>query len=271
MKQILICAGGGCCGHFIASLIRTMQYPDIYITEKQRFSISNNGSCDHMAFAGTISSDYMRAVLNVFPYPESNENGSIIQHALSQPETTYFKCLSIQEKNNDTVNVLHYWWPENIKKFLSIDNVHIIMVRAHQKDYRLVAVNKINKNFDSVNDNNLADYKFYYKSLLDEHALDTTELDNLTSMIDLPNSVKELLYKAWENSIHIRSKSNPVPNHHDRLDVLYVDDIYNNREKVIALISKVMKLEANDSTYKLYDDYMLAQKDILNYIEKNQQ
>ena len=70
--------------------------------------------------------------------------------------------------------------------------------------------------------------------------------------------------------MRLRSKDNPIPDANDKLDILYVDDIYNNREKVISLISQVMDLEPNVSTYKLYDDYMLAQKDILNYIEKNQ-
>jgi hypothetical protein len=265
MKQILICAEGGCCGNFIASLIRTMQNPEIYITNKN-LSISDAGSCDHMSCAGSISTDYMTGILKIHPYPESIKGGWLIYHTLAQK--TYFKVLSDWEKQHDTVNVLHYWNPENIKKFLSIDDVHIIMVRAHEKDFRLVAVNKIDKNFDASNDRNLLDYKFAYKSLLDRYDYNTDELDILTTLDDLPISIKEQLYNAWEDNMRERSEVSPEPDAHDRLDILYVDDIYNNREKVISLISRVMNLEPNTSTYKLYDEYMLAQKDILNYIEK---
>jgi len=265
MKQILICAEGGCCGNFIASLIRTMQDPNIYITNKN-LSITGVGSCDHMACAGSIGTDYMSNFLKICPYPESTEGGEIVYQTLAQK--TYFKVLSDWEKQNDIINVLHYWLPENIKKFLTIDDVHIIMIRAHEKDYRLVAINKINKNFDFSNDRNLLDYKSAYKELLKKYGYDTTELDSITTLIDLPTSVKENLYNAWKNFMHRRSEANPVPEANDKLNILYVDDIYNNREKVISLISRVMKLEPNASTYKLYDDYMLAQKDILNYIEK---
>jgi hypothetical protein len=267
MKQILICAEGGCCGNFVASLIRTMQNPSIYVTNKH-LSISSIGSCDHMSCGSSIVTDYMVGVLNIYPYPESKANSNIIYNALAHPETTYFKVLSDWEKQNDTVNVIHYWWPENIKKFLSIENVNVIMIRSHEKDYRLVAINKINKNFDASNDRDISSYKLNYKNFLKKLGHDTTELDNLTSLSNLSTSFKELLYKVWEDNIRKRSKDYPVPDHCDKLDILYVDDIYNDREKVISLISRVMKLEANDNTYKLYDDYMIAQKDILDYIEK---
>lgn len=270
MKKILICAEGGCCGNFVASLIRTMQDSNLYKNNKQ-LSISNNGSCDNMSFASSIGTDYIRGVLNLHLYPESTQGSWIIYHTLVQAETTYFKLLSYWEKQHETVNVLHYWWLENIKKFLSVPDVHIIMIRAHEKDYRLVSINKINKNFESGrSDRDLIDFKYHYKNLLSEYNYDTTELDNLTSLDNLSSSIKELLYKVWEDFIRKRSNDNPIPPADDRLDILYVDDIYNNREKVISLISRVMKLEANDSTYKLYDEYMLAQKDILNYIEKTQ-
>lgn len=267
MKQILICTEGGCCGNFIASLIRTLQEPDVYVINKH-FSISGKGSCDHMAFAGSIGTDYMQGILKLNPYPESLMGGWAIYHTLAQK--TYFKILSDWEKQQDTVNVLHYWNPENIKKFLSIDDVHVIMIRAHEKDYRLVAINKIDKNFDASNDRNLLNYKSAYKGLLEGYGYDTTGLDILTTLDDLPISIKELLYDAWEDVIRKKSEEYTILDAQDRLDILYVDDIYNNKEKVISLISRVMNLEANANTYKLYDDYMLAQKDILNFIEKTQ-
>ena len=265
MKQILICACGGCGGNFIASLIRTMQEPEIYINNKH-LRISDAGSCDHMAGAGSIGRDYLVGLLKICPYPETLSSGWAVYHTLAQK--SYFKILSDWSKKHDTVNVLHYWHPENIKKFLSIDDVHIIMVRAHEKDFRLSAINKIDKNFDADNDRDIVSHKFYYKSLFKAQGLDTTQLDNLTTLVDLPTDARELLYKAWEDSIRRRSEDNPIPEANDKLHILYLDDIYNNREKVISLISRVMNLEANDSTYQLYDDYMLAQKDILNYIEK---
>jgi len=267
MKQILICAEGGCCGNFIASLIRTMQNPNMHITDKH-YGISAKGSCDHMAGAGSIVTDYLTNTLNIYPYPESLKGAWLIYHTLDQAETTYFKVLSDWEKQHDTINVLHYWNPEHIKKFLSIDDVHIILIRVHEKDYSLVAVNKINKNFDISNDKNLLSYKSAYKGLLESYGHDTNEFDFLTTLDDLPISTKELLYKAWEDVIRKKSEEYAVPDATDKLDILYVDDIYNNREKVISLISRVMNLPANAGTYKLYDDYILAQKDILNYIEK---
>jgi hypothetical protein len=266
MKQILICAEGGCCGNFIASLIRTMQDPNIY-KNNETLDITGAGSCDRMSMAGSINADYIVGVLNMQTYPESLKGGWIVYHALAQK--SYFKVLSHWQKQHDTINVLHYWNPENIKKFLSIDDVRIIMIRTHEKDYRLVAINKINKNFDASNDINLLDYKSGYKVLLEKYNIDTNEFDILTTLNDLPISIKEQLYSVWEDVIRLRSKDNPIPDANDKLDILYVDDIYNNREKVISLISQVMDLEPNASTYKLYDDYMLAQKDILNYIEKN--
>lgn len=265
MKQILICAEGGCCGNFIASLIRTMQDPNMYITNNH-LRISDKGSCDYMACAGGISSDYILGILKLNPYPESLMGGWAIYHTLAQK--TYFKILSDWEKQHDTVNVLHYWDPENIKKFLSVDDVHVIMIRALEKDYRLVAINKIDKNFDASNDGNLLDYKSAYKDLLEEYGHDYTGLEILTTLNDLPISIKELLYDAWEDVIRKKSQEYTIPDVTDQLNILYVDDIYNNREKVISLISRVMNLEPNDNTYKLYDEYMLAQKDILNFIEK---
>jgi hypothetical protein len=265
MKQILICAEGGCCGNFIASLIRTMQDPNIY-KNNETLGISGIGSCDHMACAGSIGTDYLANTLKIYPYPETTMGGWLIYHTLAQK--SYFKVLSDWEKQHDTINVLHYWEPENIKKFLSIDDVHVIMVRVHEKDYRLVAINKINKNFDVSNDRNLLAYKAAYKGLLEIYGHDSTGLDFLTTLDDLPISIKELLYNAWEDIIRKRSEGTPIPDHDNKLNILYVDDIYNNREKVISLISQVMNLEANNNTYKLYDDYMLAQQDILNYIEK---
>jgi hypothetical protein len=62
--------------------------------------------------------------------------------------------LKTNKYSSDVINTFHYINKDSVDKFLTVDNVKIIYVTQEEDDYRLIALNKISKNFDNVHNFN---------------------------------------------------------------------------------------------------------------------
>jgi hypothetical protein len=263
----IICAEGGCSGHFIACLIRSM-WDDKFFENNY---IPSNGSCDNISNAGCLHADYALADKKIDVYPERPEAAEIILDAIKNPESTYVKFFNSYIKEYDHLNVLHYWNKTNIENFLSVPNVKVILVRAHEKDYKQIAVNKISKNFTNEIDYTKIDINIVKSSLRRlltwaELTDNLAELETMKTMQDVSFKIKLDLVQAWEKYISIRSIKNELPESNPKLLVLYFDDILNNKETVMNELAAFVNSTVDNSTKNMYNDYLAKQPSIESFL-----
>ena len=256
----IICAEGGCSGHFIACLIRTM-WDDKFFENNY---IPSNGSCDTISRAGCLHADYALTKKKIDVYPERAEAAAIMFDAIKDPDNSYVEFFDEYLKQYDHLNVLHYWNKANIENLLSVPNVKVILVRAHEKDYRQIAINKISKNFTNEIDYtkiSIDVVRSSFKSLLTwaEKTNNINELEYMNSMKDVSVNIKIDLIDAWEKYISVRSIKNELPEADPKLLVLYFDDIINNKEMVMSKLSEFTKSYIDISTKNMYNDYLAKQ------------
>lgn len=253
----IICAEGGCSGHFIACLIRTMWDNEFFVNNY----IPSNGSCDNISRAGCLHADYALTKKRIDVYPERPEAAAIMLDAIKDPDNTYVEFFDRYLKQYDHLNVLHYWNKQNIENFLSVPNVKIILVRAHEKDYKQIAVNKISKNFTNEIDYtkiSIDVVKSSFRGLLTWAELidNLEELENIKTMQNVSLKIKLDLVRAWEKYMSVRSTKNELPDPNPKLLTLYFDDIINNKEMVMSKLSELTKSPIDISTKNMYNDYL---------------
>jgi len=266
-NNYIICADGGCAGHFIACLIRSMWDNNFF----EDNPIPANGSCDNISRAGCLHADYALTRKKMDVYPERTEAAAMILDAIKDPENTYVEFFDSYLKQYDHLNVLHYWNKEHITSFLTVPNVKIILVRAHEKDYKQIAVNKISKNFTNEIDYtkiNIEVIKNSLKGLLTWAGLTSNfaEIDSMNSMSSISFKVKQDLVFAWEKYIAFRSNKYELPDPNPNILTLYFDDIINNKEMVMTELSRFTNSNIDSSTEKMYNDYLTKQPKIEDFL-----
>lgn len=256
-ERVIILAEGGVCGNFICTLLQTLHAPSLF----DNIKVPGHGSMDLISGGGSFY-DYMNEKKDTI-YPERDEAMDLIMYAFRNPETTHKPYLTEYQKQFHEVHVLHYYWQQNIYKFLSLPNTKIIFIRYDANDYKRIAVNKITKNFT---DEFFIDHKKRgYEDLLIWTSLSNSDLINeLRSLPNLKLASKLLintLIRAWEIYLDERSQwCNPMP--HKNMIVLNFNDIYFNKEIIIESLSEFAGLPINDTTRLIYDNYLANQPNI---------
>jgi len=268
MNNILICADGGASGNFIGTLIRLFKNENHL--NLFNLKLPADGCADNMSAAAAIQ-EYTVKHLGISIYPESNEGANIVFDALTAVDLTKYGW---QEFANGThLNLIHYVNPNNIAKFLTIDNLHVIVIRSRPSDSDLIAINKLSKNFFLSSENlkkslkSLDVAKGYLIEELFFNGFDDSanylrtadRLDNLSRQIKL-----ELMI-AWGNSVRRRSVI-PMPASHPKLLLLRFDEIMNQRDVVIDKIGKFVGCSANDNLLQFYNEYITKQPTVESYL-----
>jgi len=253
----MICYVPGSCGNFIGSLIRTMANPNYY---NDHGKITSHGSCDYMSGGMRLSYDYAYSVLGRPIYPETNGNVKIILDAISNPSNSYAKHLTPRERLfNFHLTTIHYSKPSTIKKLLENQNVYVIYITFNEDDKHLISSNFIYKKFEV--ERVLEEDKFNYLREYDN--LD--ELEKIENLHNLPDYILNGLIDYNKKFIF---QTNEELEPHNRLLELPFNLIYSNKEAILSMLSKFTKFKVNESSYHLYEDYMLAQEPILKKFKK---
>ena len=268
MKQYVICAEGGACGNFIATLIRTMWNPDHYKTYKS--NITSNGSCDHMAFAAKLQYDYLIEHKKINLYPETEKGVQEVLTALKDPHNTYDLLDSEEMKKFDRLHVIHYSFPDTIKRMLEIPNVYVIQVLIDEKDLNLATYNKIYKNFEVERNDKIKNIlKDIKASLIRKRNIKYfSELEKVTNLAEIPKEIIDIALEDMHKYLSNRIKI-PIPAEHEKMLTLHLDEVYNSKDELICKLSKFIGASKNESTDELFDTYMKAQEPILNLLKNN--
>lgn len=258
MTHYLILAEGGCYGNFLACLIRSMW--DLNFT--QGCNISDSGSCDHISNALSISI-LMREHYHVSIYPENSTVADHITELLKTKE--YIKAMDEYTLNYDHINTLHYMDKTNVDKFLTVDNVKIVYVTQDWRDYNLIALNKISKNFDGTHslEGIKKDYggllSFYNKSFLEE-------FNSVTYLNNMSKELKKALVSSWMRYMAVGAYTKTIPDENDRILFVKFNDIINNENKVLEDLAKFTNGKINDTSILFYQNYLESQKKVHEYV-----
>jgi hypothetical protein len=268
MNNILICADGGASGNFIGTLIRLFKNPRHF--GDFNLSIPQDGCVDTLSAAAAMQ-EYTVKHLGVNIYPERGEGADIICTALSTVDLTPYGW---REFANDVqLNVIHYVRPDHIDRFLTLDNVSVILVRTKSTDADQVAINKLSKNFFlskeglelSLKDLDLSK-RHLSEQLIENKFIDSAEhVKSAESLENLPRQVKMDLMQSWGNHVRRRSAI-PLPNLHERLLTIYFDEIMNQRDIVIDKIGKFVGCSTNDNLLQFYNEYLSKQPTVESYL-----
>ena len=257
MTHYLILAEGGCYGHFLACVIRSMW--NLKFTEQAK--ISNSGSCDFISGANSI----FRLIQQVHRYTVYPENAPVAEHIVRVLETKeYMSLIEDEHLNYDHLNTFHYIKNDSVDKFLTVDNVKIIYVVTEKDDYRLIALNKISKNFD--NNHPIDEVKNSYRPLLHRFGNSSVqeEFDKLTDFNNMSNELKKNLVFAWEKKLYYATKEQRYPN--ERILLVKLKDIINNKNKVLQDLANFTNSEINDTSVVFYKQYLESQKKVWDYV-----
>ena len=154
---------------------------------------------------------------------------------------------------------------QNVDKFLTVDNVKIIYVTQEEDDYRLIALNKISKNFDNVHNFNHVK-KDYLDLLTFYNKLDSiNELTALTDCKTMSSKLKEDLVSSW--AMYMSRRYNVIrPEPDKRILFVKFKDILYNDSKVLNSIATFINREVNETSVMFYKQYLEAQKKVWGYV-----
>ena len=244
-------------------------------------NITSRGSCDHMSGGMRLSYDYILDVFGHTCYPENAKNVNIISNGLADPDNTYAKFIWPHEHEFDFhITTIHHIKPSTIRKFLENQNVHVIYVTFETKDISLIARNFIYKILEiergSLSESegkteNSVKFDYFKELLIHFRQHDKlAKLEKLEQLHELSGTLLDdiINYHIIKTSMFDKSKIQKHLEPHDRLVKLPFNLLYSDKDAIIEILSNFTKLTANESTYRLYEDYMLAQEPILNKFKK---
>lgn len=268
MTNILICAAGGASGNFIATLIRL--FKNSQHLEYFKLSLPADGCADLLSASAGIS-EYTAKHLDVSIYPECSASADTVYTILSTVDLSLYGW---KEFANDLqLNVIHYSNPEDINRFLTIDNLYIILIRTKESDADQIAINKLSKNF-FLNDKNmersLKTLNYSKKVLADGLIFDNFDcsaeyIKNTESLVNLPKQVKLDLMQSLANQTRLRSRI-ALPELHEKLLILNFDDIVNNKDHILDEIGKFIGCSVNDNLLQFYNEYISKQPTMESYL-----
>lgn len=230
--------------------------------------ITSHGSCDAMSGGMRLSYDYPFAVFGHAIYPENEHNVKIVVDAVRDPDNTYGKFILDHEKDFDfDITTIHYRKTDTIEKLLESQNVNVIYVTYTAKDIKLITTNCIYKIIEQerAQSNITIDY---FKELLTMYQLTEhiDELEQTQGLYNLSNSLMDKIIEA-HSTLMIHHRKPGIIENHERLIKLPFSLMYSDRLAFLELLQSFTKLEVNESTHLLYEDYMIAQQPILKKFE----
>jgi len=264
-ERIIILAEAGCSGHFISSLLQSMHDESFY----DNINIENHGAMDY-------SSGINLLIYRLHKIKVDNKNFSIYPEREEAMEALFRELNGENHESNFDpqqcdIHVIHYRWPNNVAKFLTLPNTKIILVNYNSDDYKRIAVNSITKNlaidlqFISSNVKWIGQWrrKFRYVNMLHLAGFEkqANELESLDSPDKISPSLLNDLIQASKQ--HIAKRNNlKFENSHPNLTFLNFNDLYFNKEVVMETLSDLIGHPINDNTRLLYDDYLSKQPNI---------
>ena len=262
-ERVIILAEGGCCGHFICTLLQSMHDNNFY----DDINMPNHGSMDLIAAAGSLTHKFLIDEKRYSIYPERDEAMDVLMNAFNNPESTYKPYQDEYEKRFHEVHVIHYKWIDHINKFLSLPDTKVIFVKYEQEDCKRIAVNKITKNFaiDSMATDSFSmkQIQKHYYDLLHWAGFEDAAAELMT--LSHPSEISKPLIKTailtWEKYISARN-IHDIPTQQENLIILNFNDLYFNREVIMNSLSEFAGLPITDKTRLIYEDYLSQQPNI---------
>lgn len=261
-----ICAEGGCCGHFLATLIRIMQAPNANL---DRFKISSAGSCDHCSSTALLSK-YLKENFNTELYSQNDKAFNLIVRTFEK-KIPIDKYINPEVRDLDVISVLHYFEKSQIQTLLSLPNTRVIFVDVDPWDYKLAAVNKTVKNFEIEHNSNFDAVKKYRAEMLKVMGRQdyVEELLALKSITDVPDYIVDVIIEYWERRFQ-RLFNNPNKiKQQDNLLIVNFGDIYRDKNKIITELAKFTQLDVIPFVDTFYNKYLQAQEPYLKRIKGN--
>jgi hypothetical protein len=263
----LVCGEGGSSPHFIASLLRTMHDYSFYDNSK---GIGKMGVCDGMSNSELLMG-YYEQNLQIDLMPE-HELGSdrVYNDLLNFDDTIQTYINSELERKNLKDNlhayVIHYIKQSSIEKFLTVPNIQLILIKVNEQDFKQTAINKFLKSF--VDNNMEGDSKDRLAPMLRSLLIWNNKLTTAESVIHKQwhelslNEVNDIL-DSWIALMEKRMISIYQGNHSNLLSLNF-NDMMNAQEGTMQKLADFVGMSVNDSTKKLYDEYLKKQPTMNN-------
>jgi hypothetical protein len=260
MNNILICADGGAASNFIAALLRLFKNPN-YLQDFN-LTLPDNGCCDYMGSAALF--EYLRQNIKTSIAPERSQGADIIYNALAHVDLKKYSWKELVDE--PTVDILHYVEPAHINRFLTIDNLNVILIKTKKSDDERVAINKLIKNYFVKNPDMDRFKEHIVQQLIWNKFHNSAEyIKSIDNLNNIPQQVKKDILACWVD--HVRRRSSiPLPAPHEKLLILYFDEVMNQRDMVIDKIGKFIGCSSNDNLLQFYNEYLSKHPTMESYL-----
>lgn len=260
MKNIFICAEGGCYGNFLAVLIR-LAHDANYIKEHYSSeTITKTGAADFISGAGTLLK-YISE--QGFDRAEKQQTIDEIVKLYNDKLFEYTPDVVYEwDRAHCHIALGHFVRLQTVTKLLSVPDLKIIYVTFEQKDCKLIAQNKITKNFDPKNpsfDDWVINYLTYHNA--GEEYLQEFNATKVSGIIS--DKLRTKLLELWEldmrkrapNTLQVRQQIND-----NRVLFIRVDELFKDRDLFLNKLITFVQKEPNNELVDFYENFKLAQK-----------
>lgn len=261
MKNIFICADGGCYGHFLAVMLR-LAYDPNYVKE-------NQGQTNFISSAGAVNGSRAGVLLEYI-----KKQGVELTGEKQQTIDEIVKLYNDESfvKNSSVVDIYdraychialgHYLRLETVKKLLSVPDLKIVYVTFDQKDCKLIAKNKITKNFDPEN----PDISELYRNFLASYKVSEDyiqEFDSARVSGIVSDKLRNKFLELWElrmrtrvpNTIKVRQEIKD-----NRVLIIRMDEILKDRDQFLNKLTTFVQKEPNNELIDFYEKFKSAQQ-----------
>jgi hypothetical protein len=271
--NVFICSEGGCSGNFLATLVRIFKNPE-YINNS---NICARGSADFGARSGHLH-EHLMYHENIFLYEGRETQQKVDDMIRVLKSDYYYDNIPDYDKQHGHVNMIHYLQPMTVSKLLKVPDLKVIYVSFEESDCKLIAKNKILKNFNpvfKVRPQMIKEFKAqltYFNADQKYH----DEFDNMiatTSMVDMTSDLTEMLIELWEKLMLLRIQNTKIVSitqfvNKENLLIIKFKEILGDKNLLLDKLSNFLNLPINEELSKFYDDFNAAQQYILNYQEQ---
>jgi len=260
MKKIFICADGGCYGNFLAVLVR-LAYDANYLKENYGTDIiTKTGAADFISGAGTLLK-YLedQGINRAERQPTIDE---IVK--LYNDESFEYKSDVVYgyDRANCHIALGHFVRLQTVKKLLSVSDLKIIYVTFEQKDCKLIAQNKITKNFDPKSPSFgdwVINYLIYHNA--GEDYLQEFYSTKVSGIIS--DKLRNKLLVLWESDMRKKVPFTTQVRQEikdDRVLFIRIDEIFKERDLFLNKLTTFVQKEPNNELVDFYEQFKAAQK-----------
>jgi hypothetical protein len=261
MKNIFICADGGCYGNFLAVLVR-LAYDANYLKKHygDADTITKTGAADFISGAGTLLK-YIED--HGFDRAERQQNVDEIVRLYNDKSFEYLTDVVYEyDRTHCHIALGHFVHLQTVKKLLSVSDLKIIYVTFEQKDCKLIAQNKITKNFDPKSPS-FGDWviNFLIYNNAGEEYIQEFYLTKESGIIS--DKLRSKLLELWELNMRKKVPSTVQVRQEikdDRVLFIRIDEILKDRDQLLNKITTFVQKETNDELIEFYEKFKSAQK-----------